>query len=138
MIVLHFPQRNSKEQTLPVHYFLRTARRQLGMSLREAARKAGISASTLYRYEEAYIRRIPEERINKMLELYEGSLEAYIGLLRKRMASERWKRYVKSRPEITADFLYELYLSSDEQGRRTILTVMRLESCRSRENGTED
>jgi len=113
---------------MPIHYFLRAARKQSGMSLREAASRTGISASTLYRYEEGLIRNIPPERVRLLMDFYHDYLMDYLSGLWERIVQERWSLYQNSRPLVTADYLLERYNRADEAGRQRFLAMLDLMS----------
>ena len=113
---------------MSIHYFLRSARRLSGLSLRQAARQAGLLPSTLYRYEEGIIQKVPAETAQRLLSLYgTDPLSEYRSFRLQKMA-ERIQFYAESRQLITADFLMEKYLAADERGRQTILDILMLES----------
>ena len=113
---------------MSIHYFLRTARRLRGLSLRQAARLAGLLPSTLWRYEEGSIQKVPEETAQRLLTLYGiDPLAEHRTFCLQHMA-ERILFYAESRQLITADFLMEKFLAADERGRQTILDILILES----------
>ena len=99
-----------------------------GLSLREAAERAGLEHTTLYRYEEGKILRVPESTVRRLLSVYNvDPLEEYEEIHRRRMAG-RLLPYAESRQEITADFLFEHFLAADERGRQTVLDILLMES----------
>ena len=113
---------------MSIHYILRTARRLSGLSLRQAAIRAGLLPSTLYRYEEGSIRKVPDAVIEKLLDVYQVNPLQEYEEYRLQQMFYRILSYGESRQEITADFLMEKYLAADERGRQTILDVMMMES----------
>ena len=113
---------------MSIHYLLRTARRLSGLSLREAARRSGLLPSTLYRYAQGSIQKVPEEAVNRLFSVYQTDPLSEYHAVRLRKMAERILSCTESRQVITADFLMEKYLVADERGRQTILDILMLES----------
>ena len=109
-------------------FLLKQARKQLKMSLREAAAMLRMSPSTLNRYEEGVIAHIPPQKILTMIRGYGLSPESIRRDGIRRDTIERLSRYEESQHRIDADFLYERYLSLDERGRRNVLLLLMHES----------
>ncbi len=114
------------------HFLLKSARKNRGLSLRYAAEKVHIHPSTLYRYEEGLIVRIPEKVLGELYYLY--GLESAPEEQEKQMQDtyRRLMAYKESRQRITADSLYERFQALDERGRQTVLSFLQFEeSCRT-------
>ena len=107
---------------------LKQARKQSKLSLREAAALFKMSPSTLNRYEEGLISHIPPRKLAEILEGYGVEAEKLQREWLQKSAIERLCRYEESQRRIDADFLYERYMSLDERGRRSVLSLLMHES----------
>ena len=113
---------------MPIHYLLKAARRESGYSLREAASRLSLPPSTLYRYEEGLIRKIPPERAAAMLDFYLPFLIRLSDRLTAQEVQEGRRNLPVEKQTVTPDLLYSYYWAADERGRRTILRFLQLQS----------
>ena len=119
-------------------YHLKQARKKLNISLRKAAGMLHLSPSTLSRYEEGMISRIPPEKLVLLTEYYGIEPEKLRAKWLRENAVQRLIQYEESRRRIDADFLYERYLSLDERGRRNVLRLLLYEcELKLRQRGRE-
>lgn len=109
-------------------FLLRQARKDAGLSLREAAFRLQLSPSTLFRYEEDLILHIPPERLLAILRFYRIDPEKLRRRQLREAAAERLFLYEKSQRPVDADFLYACFSSLDERGQRAVLRLMLHES----------
>lgn len=109
-------------------FLLKEARKKLRISLREAAAIFRMSPSTLNRYEEGLISRIPPEKLLAILMHYGIDPEQIRNEWLQKGALERLSRYEESQRRIDADFLYERYMALDERGKRNVLSLLLHES----------
>ena len=105
-------------------FILKQARKRTHRSLREAAAALRIPPSTLSRYEEGAISRIPPERLLSMLRYYELDPPAMQEEYVREFARERLSLYEKSRRRIDAGFLYERFSQLDERGQQNVLRLL--------------
>ena len=109
-------------------FLLKQARKQLHISLREAAAVFKMSPSTLNRYEEGLISHIPPKKLIVLLSHYGIDPEEIRSEWSRKSALERLSRYEESQRRIDADFLYECYMALDERGKRNVLNLLMHES----------
>ena len=137
------PQERSN---MSLHYLIKAGRRESGLSLREAAARLGLSPSTLYRYEEGLIARIPPEKEEALLRFYLPYLIRLSDRLSARKTGMRRHDLSPMQPRVTPEFLYANYMAADARGRKTILECLRWQRICSRppdmnafpENGGSD
>ena len=110
---------------MSIHYLIKAGRRESGLSLREAAGRLRLSPSTLYRYEEGLIVRIPKETETALLLFYSPYLIRLLDRLSARKC--RVQRYENAlmQPRVTPEYLYVNYLAADARGKRAILDCIR-------------
>ena len=109
-------------------FLLKQARKNLKLSLREAAARFRMSPSTLNRYEEGLISHIPPQKLDALLEGYGIDPEKIRMDWVRTNSYERLTGYEESQRRVDADFLYERYMSLDERGRRNVLSLLIHES----------
>lgn len=113
---------------MSLHYLLKAGRRESGLSLREAAAFLSLSPSTLYRYEEGFIHRIPESTARTLLDFYYPYLKQlfdHLGICAVRL---EWCSLELRIPSVTAESLYSYYLAADSRGRQAVLELLRYQS----------
>ena len=108
-------------------YHLKQARKKLNISLRKAAGIFHLSPSTLSRYEEGLILRIPPRKLKMLIQHYGIDPSALRKEWLRENALQRLIQYEESQ-RIDADFLYERYSSLDERGKRNVLRLLLYES----------
>ena len=113
---------------LAYSFLLKQARKQLKISLREAAAIFSMSPSTLNRYEEGLISHVPPQKLIDLLSYYGIDPERIRSEWLRKSALERLSRYEESQRRIDADFLYERYMALDERGKRNVLSLLMHES----------
>ena len=104
-------------------YHLKQARKKLNLSLRKAAEIFHLSPSTLSRYEEGLILRIPPQKLKRLIQHYGIDPSALRREWLLENALQRLIQYEESQ-RIDADFLYERYSSLDERGKRNVLRLL--------------
>lgn len=116
------PRKRSK---MSIHYLIKAGRRESGLSLREAAAALGISPSTLYRYEEGMIARIPPEAEKALLRFYLPYLARLSDRLSARKYRVRRHETALAKPRVTPELLYANYMAADARGKQAILECIR-------------
>ena len=113
---------------MPVRSALKTVRLQRGLSLRAAAALVGICPSTLYRYEEGHIARIPPGVKLALRRLYGSDLlfPGRLGELKK--MDRRISAYEEGRQLMAADLMFRQFERLDARGKRTVLNLLRFET----------
>lgn len=106
------------------HAMLKEARREKGLTLRFVADRLGISPSTLLRYEDGQILRIPAETLYGLYSLYGLEPEKECRRSEAVFLYQRLSGYAESRQTIDADFLYKRYSLLDARGRSAVLSVL--------------
>ncbi len=116
---------------------LKTARRRSGHTLREVAAALGLTPSTVYRYEEGLILRIPPETLRSLCAFYGISPREEAEGFRLEQEKDRLSRYSESRLNVSADFLYRQYMQLDQRGRKNVLNLLQYElSLQGKESST--
>ena len=114
------------------HYLIKAGRRESGLSLREAAARLNLSPSTLYRYEEARIRRIPPETKAALIRFY----LPFLIRLSDRLCTKKYRvrrcECAPAPPLVTPEYLYANYMAADPRGRKAILECIRWQRICSR------
>ena len=105
-------------------FFLKQARKNRRLSLRDAAAVLRMSPSTLNRYEEGSITHIPPEKLLKLIRFYGADPGDTIRKRHVGSTIERLALYEESQRRIDADYLYERWSSLDERGRRSVLSLL--------------
>ena len=110
------------------HYVIKKARKKQGLLLREVSDSLSISTSTLYRYEEGYIRKIPSERLLMLLRFYRVSIS--IPPWHVEQTHQRLSIYSESRHIFDTDSLLAAFQRLDQRGKRTICRALTFEDLR--------
>ena len=110
---------------MSLHYFLKAGRLESGLSLREAAAYLSVTPSTLYRYEEGLIRRIPESVSSDLLRFYFPYLKQHYDYLTRRSIRLGWRNVELKHPPVTPESLYRYFLAADGRGRQAVLELLR-------------
>ncbi len=113
---------------MPVQSALKTVRLRSGLSLRAAAGLLGICPSTLYRYEEGHIRRVPAAVRDAMRHVYGTELLILGRESEIRKISRRISAYEEGRQLLAADLLPRQFERLDARGKRTVLNLLRFET----------
>ena len=113
---------------MSLHYLLKAGRRSSGYSLREAAALLGLSPSTLYRYEEGLIRKIPEDLEQEMLRFYQPHLKHLSEELDRNAHRLAWTQLALTHPPVTPESLYAYFMAADSRGQQALLELLRYES----------
>lgn len=123
---------------MSIHYLIKAGRRESGLSLREAAARLELSPSTLHRYEEGQITKIPPETAQTLLRFY----LPYLIRLSDRLAARKYRADRIGRalvpPRVTPEFLYENYQAADVRGKKAILECLRWQRICSRPQKQQD
>lgn len=112
------------------HYVIKKARKKQGLVLREVSDSLSISTSTLYRYEEGYIQKIPSERLLMLLRFYQVSIS--VPPWHAEQTHLRLHTYNESRHIFDTDSLLTVFLRLDQRGKRTICRALTFEDSRLR------